>query len=410
MAERFLSTAEREPVARADVSVTMRRMRPAHYFASGRIPLARSSRTFYLGLAAALSFLFPATFHAAAETDPGASQDPAEYEQDLVLPKGEFIMNHGSSIAELPDGALLCAWYAGSSECVPDVNIYCSRFDPRRKTWGARSVLAGNGERAEWRILPTKSVGNVALHVDDEGIVWAFYAAVPFGGWTAARVDYRTSKDSGLTWSRPRTLIRMFSNLPRSKPVRVGSGRFAIPLYHNIGRKHAYTCTVTVAGGEIVSRTYEAVPGEKHTQPAILRRADGELFAYLRDPTWKSLMFSRLDPVQRKWSPAERLQVPNPNAAVDVAQTSDGRVLLVYNDSPKDRVPLSLAYSSNGRDFKKIWDFETEPGSAFSYPALIRASDGSYHLTYSYVKRSTIKHVRFSEKWLNEKIAAADNP
>ncbi len=339
--------------------------------------------------------------------DPGAAEDPAEYEQNLVVPVGTFKANHGSSITELPDKTMLCAWYAGAYECSPDSHIYSSRYDPVRKTWSAPAVLAGDRERADWRILTTKVVGNVALHVDDEGIVWAFYAAIPLGGWTAARVDYRTSKDGGLTWARPKTLIRMFSNMPRSAPVRIGPGKFAVPLYHNIGRKHGYTCTLTVAQGEILGRTYAAIPGEKHTQPAVVRFSENELFAYLRDPTRQSMMFSRFDVAQGTWSAAERLQLPNPNAASDAVRTPDGKVLLVYNNDPKHRVPLSLAYSLNGRDFKKIWDFETTRGAAFSYPALTRASDGSYHLTYSHDRRSTIKHVRFSQQWLDEKIAAA---
>jgi predicted neuraminidase len=47
-------------------------------------------------------------------------------------------------------------------------------------------------------------------------------------------------------------------------------------------------------------------------------------------------------------------------------------------------------------------------GGSFSYPAIIRAADGSYHLTYSHERRSAIKHIHFSQDWLNEKIAAAE--
>jgi len=199
----------------------------------------------------------------------------------------------------------------------------------------------------------------------------------------------------------------MWSNMPRSKPLRLGPNRFAIPLYHNFGRKHGYTCTVSVAGGKITSKSYEAIPGIKQTQPAIVRRSDNELFAYLRDPTKKSLIFARFDVARKRWSDAERLDLPNPNSAVDTEQTPDGKTLLVYNSSKDKRVPLSLAYSDDGADFRKIFDFEDEnSGTGFSYPAMIRADNGMYHLTYSY-ERTTIKHVQFSQQWLDEKIAAA---
>ena len=330
------------------------------------------------------------------------------YEQRYITTPGTFRMNHGSSITELPDHSLLCTWYAGTREAKPETKIYSSRFDPEKKTWSVPIAVAGYGERAEWSLCFTRTVGNTALFVDDDGIVWMFYASVQTGGWTGARVDYKTSHDAGRTWSRAKTLVHMWSNMPRSKPLRLGPNRFAIPLYHNIGRKHGYTCTVSVAGGKITSKSYEAIPGIEQTQPALVRRSENELFAYLRDPTKQSLIFARFDVARKRWSDAERLALPNPNSAVDTEQTPDGRTLLVYNSSKGKRVPLSLAYSNDGRDFRKIFDFDDESsGRSFSYPAIIRADNGMYHLTYSCDERRAIKHVQFSQQWLDEKIAAA---
>lgn len=346
-----------------------------------------------------------------AEAGASSGGGLADYEEDLVISAGKFQVNHGSSIAELPDGSLLCCWYAGSDECAPDVKIYSSRFDRAAKTWSSPRVIATHGERAEGRLLRTKTYGNCALFVDDEKVLWLFYAAMPIGGWSSARVDYKTSKDASQTWSAAKTLVGWFCNMPRNKPLQLGAHQFTIPLYRNFWPKRGYTCTLTVSRGEIVRKTFEKIPGAEHTQPALVRRNDQQLVAYLRDPTWESLMFSQGDVAQRKWSRAERLALPNPNAAIDAVQADAGRTLLVYNDSTKGRNPLSLAYSENGRDFKRIWNFEHSPtGASFSYPALIRASDGSYHLTYSHERRSAIKHVHFSQTWLNEKIASAAAP
>jgi alpha-L-fucosidase len=343
-------------------------------------------------------FLLAQPIRAGAQTD---------YEENLVIAPGRFPVNHGSSIVELSDHNLLCCWYAGSEECAPDIKIFSNRYDQSVKTWSAPAIVAAHNERAEGRWMRTKTFGNCALFVDDENVVWLFYAAMPMGGWSSARVDYKTSKDNGQTWSQAKTLVGTFCNLPRNKPLRLGPGKFTVPLYKNFGHKYSYTCTLTVSGGEIRSKTFERIDGPENTQPTLVQRSEKELVAYLRDPTWESLMFSHCDPSQLQWSSAERLQMPNPNAAIDAVQTNDGQTLLVYNDSKKGRNPLSLAYSENGRDFKKIWDFEYSPsGGSFSYPAIIRAADGSYHLTYSHERRSAIKHVHFSQAWLNEKIAA----
>jgi predicted neuraminidase len=332
----------------------------------------------------------------------------ADYEENLVVASGRFPVNHGSSIVELSDHSLLCCWYAGSRECAPDVKIYSSRFDPAAATWSSAKVVAEGGERADSRWMRTKTFGNCALFLDDENVLWLFYATMPFGGWSTASVDYKTSKDGGQTWSIAKTLVGRWCNMPKNKPIPLGAHQFAVPLYRNVWPKHGYTCTVTVSQGEIVSKTFEHMSGPEHTQPALVRRCETELVAYLRDPTWQGLMFSRCNVADRKWSAAERLALPNPNAAVDAIQTDDGKTLLVYNDNKKDRNPLSLAYSENGRDFKKIWNFEYAPhGGAFSYPAIIRAVDGSFHLSYSHDRRRAIKHVHFSQAWLNEKMAAA---
>jgi predicted neuraminidase len=331
-----------------------------------------------------------------------------DYEQNLIAVPDQCPVNHGSSIVELSDHNLLCCWYGGSNECAPDIKIYSSRYDSATKTWSAPAVVAAHNERAEGRWLRTKTFGNCALFIDDENVVWLFYAALPLGGWSSARVDYKTSRDNGQTWSPAKVLVGTFCNLLRNKPLRLGPGKFTVPLYQNFGHKYGYTCTLTVSGGEIKSKTYERIDGPENTQPSLVQRSEKELVAYLRDPTWQSLLFSHCDPADLKWSTAERLQLPNPNAAIDAVQSDDGKTLLVYNDSKKGRNPLSLAYSENGRDFKKIWDFEySASGGSFSYPAIIKTADGSYHLTYSHDRRSAIKHVHFSQAWLSEKIAAA---
>ena len=306
----------------------------------------------------------------------------ADYEENLVVGLDKFPVNHGSSIVELRDGSLLCCWYAGSDECAPDVKIYSSRFDATSRTWSAPAIVADDGERTEGRWMRTKTFGNCALFLDEENVLWLFYATMPFGGWSTASVDYKTSNDGGQSWSPAKILVWRWCNLPRNKPIPLGAHQFAIPLYRNVWPKHGYTCTVTVSKGEITNKTFEDIPGPAQTQPALVRRSENEIVAYLRDPTWQSLLFARCHVAERKWLPAERLALPNPNAAIDAVQTDDGKTLLVYNDSKKDRNPISLAYSENGRDFKKIWNFEyARHGGAFSYPAIIKASDGSYHLT-----------------------------
>ena len=41
----------------------------------------------------------------------------------------------------------------------------------------------------------------------------------------------------------------------------------------------------------------------------------------------------------------------------------------------------------------------------FSYPWLLRSSDGDFHVLYTW-NRTRIKHVHFNQRWLDRQIAA----
>ena len=84
------------------------------------------------------------------------------------------------------------------------------------------------------------------------------------------------------------------------------------------------------------------------------------------------------------------------------ARLDDGSVIIVFNDSEKNRSDLSLARSTgDGESWRTIHEFEKDPSGAdeYSYPYLIRASSGDYHLLYTW-QRTHIKHVRFNHTWL----------
>lgn len=92
------------------------------------------------------------------------------------------------------------------------------------------------------------------------------------------------------------------------------------------------------------------------------------------------------------------MNLPNPNSGIEAVTLADGRHLLVYNhlgsgDSGWGRRGLlNLAISDDGLEWYKVATLERQQKAEFSYPAIIQASDGLVHITYTW-KRSRIKHV-----------------
>ena len=100
------------------------------------------------------------------------------------------------------------------------------------------------------------------------------------------------------------------------------------------------------------------------------------------------------------WPFLTATELPNPDAGISGLRLSDGRLLVAFNDSAKDRSDLTLAVSSNrGRSWKRVAVLEKEPGASFSYPYLMRSADGMIRMAYTR-KGKVIALGSFNEEWL----------
>ena len=93
----------------------------------------------------------------------------------------------------------------------------------------------------------------------------------------------------------------------------------------------------------------------------------------------------------KTWTEAQATSLPNPNSGIDAVALKDGRIVLAYNHTETGRTPLNLAVSRDGGLAWSMFEtLESTPGE-FSYPAVIQASDGDLHVTYTW-NRVKIKH------------------
>ncbi|HEY65309.1 MAG TPA: exo-alpha-sialidase [Caldilineae bacterium] len=299
---------------------------------------------------------------------------------------------HCATLLSLPDGELLCAWYAGSREGARDVAIYGARLQPGSEAWSPAEVIADT---------PGFSDGNPVLFLDGHGRLQLWFVTIHGRWWSEARVKRRISTDGGHTWGPVEIIHEPYGWMTRSKPIVLDNGDLLLPMYYETPEETQWESFVLISQddgdtwqpyGHITSPT-----GNIH--PTVVQRSDGELLMIMRTGgPGGHLWQSRSGDHGRTWSPAEPVDLPNPNSGIDMIRLRSGRLLLVYNHSSQHRTPLSLALSEDeGRTWRpRVLDVETAEGE-FSYPVVIQTEDGLIHIAYTY-RRTAIAHVTLSEE------------
>jgi predicted neuraminidase len=345
------------------------------------------------------------------------------FSTSIVSAEATMAVQHGSSLIELDDGSLLVSWYAGGKEGARDSRILVRHSAAGGASWEPTQIAVNPRECAAESWFTNKTLGNTVLFQDKENIVWLFYAAVEFGGWSGAHVDYKISRDRGRTWSESHRLTNGLGDIPRSKPVELGPHEIFLPLSHSALRKYPSGARLEIANGKIVRKMSSPIAGSKGSHPAFVAFDPNCILAFLRARGGGSLQGTFFDPGRNGWSIPEPTNLPNPDSAIDAVRLNDGRILLAYNDDGTIRNPLSIAVSDDpdkggaeaspsvGSAFRKLRDIDNEAGQDFSYPSLVRARDGTFYLTYTWHYRSAIKWVHFDANWLglNPVIVADEN-
>ncbi len=343
---------------------------------------------------------------------------------------------HASTIEEIDDG-FIAAWFGGTHEKNIDVGIWTSRNI--NGTWASPTEVA-DGVKSDTLRYPC---WNPVLFQPTEGPLMLFYKVGPSPSeWWGMLV---TSEDDGQTWSRPRKLGRSrhghLLGPIKNKPVQLQDGTIICPtsieyenekgedfwrVYFEISKDLGQTWEVTefVNDGiefdaiqpSILFHLNNLPPGP----PEVVRPASTEAFrerlSYSAEALGDSSRAGRQGKLQilcrtqqgviaqswsedhgKTWNVMTATSLPNPNAGTDAVTLMDGRQLVVYNHTtragsfPKGRNMLNIAISKDGISWNPVLTLERKEGE-YSYPAVIQASDGSVHITYTYLRQS-IKHV-----------------
>ena len=355
------------------------------------IPSSRAVKVSRLGrviahFAGAMMFtLAVATIDGMARADDALASQPGFVSTEFIYEKAPFPECHASSIVEV-DGQLLAAWFGGTEERDPDVGIWLSRRGS--DGWSAPEEVA-TGVVSPTERYPT---WNPVLFQPRSGPLMLFYKVGPTPSKWWGMV--MTSTDRGQSWSSPRRLPEGIVGPIKNKPVELSKGDILAPSSSEDEgwRVHFERSS---DGGETWQSTGPLNDADKFAaiQPSILVHGEGRLQAVGR--TRESGVFQIWsDDNGKTWGEMTATGLPNPSSGTDAVTLADGRHLLVYNHNTgaRDRSPLNVAVSDDGVTWQAALVVEDEPGSEFSYPAVIQTADGLVHVTYTW-KRERIKHV-----------------
>lgn len=367
---------------------------------------------------------------------------------------------HAASLVELGDGRLRAFWFSGSDEGDRDVEILSATFDPGPGAWSESRRVAdpGSTERALWRHVG--KLGNPAAIRAADGTLWLFYVTASVGGWGSSTVSWTRSTDEGETWSPPRRLVATpllnLNTMVKGAPFEYADGTLGVPAYQSLVRGFSEVLRVDRSGA-VVDKQRLGTIGQG-SQPVVLPTSAGEALALMR-PSGKPplrVMISRAGDASGRWTTPARTSLVNPDAAVGGLALPGGRVLVALNDVPVERDALALVVSGDGgRSWTSLLRLEDQvadraraPDDAryartvaalaratddriedagryvassrrfmcweprchfeFSYPTLVRTARGEFHLLYTW-NRAYIKHVRFNQAWLDDRLASASH-
>lgn len=344
------------------------------------------------------------------QPDPMPSKQASLYhEQFISFPANEDSAAHAAAATLRNDGKILATWYEGSREGARDVLINSTVIDPNNHVVSPPLPIASplQTEQDTWRYV--RKLGNGVVHQLPAGRLMLMYVSVSFGGWAASNLNIRFSDNGGLSWTPARRIVTSpflnISTLVKGKPLNLSNGHIAVPVYHEFLGKFGELLIIDPQG-RVVNK-HRLSWGREAIQPSVVALTRTEALALLRDSgeQHKSIASSRTSDGGNTWSPLQWLQLPNPNAAIAALTTTDGRIIMVFNNDEEERNNLSLAISSNsGNSWKVIHAFEDQepvPGKKikFSYPYLIRGNDNDYHLFYTW-RKHRIKYIHFNDAWL----------
>jgi predicted neuraminidase len=307
---------------------------------------------------------------------------------------------HAVSLAALPSGQLLAAWFGGKREGATNVSIFLSRFDGQH--WSPAETIMTPALLNKSTGHFARKLGNPVLHFDSKGQLHLFVVSVGIGGWGMAFLNHAISHDEGRHFDNAERLrispLLNMSHLVRSPAINLADGGFILPVYFEMGWKYPVILRFDSLG-KLISR--QRIPGPAHLlQPSLSVHGPSQAVAFSRDAGKIHLVhasrfsenpqsdfgaFSGWKGVfGNSWTASVPTTMGNPDSSVAVLPAADGGHWLAGNpDNEFGRRKLVLQKLDRNLAKKEVFTAIQAVDGEFSYPALAQTDDGRVHLVYT---------------------------
>lgn len=334
------------------------------------------------------------------------------FRTETINPRSPYAKSHSATLAQLPDGTLAAAWYAGSGEGASDVAIYLAKRDAAG-TWSEPQPIFTRERVISDLRRNVISLGNPLLLADESGRLGMLFVSIAAGRWSGSSMNLTWSEDAGATWSPARNLtmnpLANLSSLPRNPPAPLVGGGWAVPVYEEFLGKFPEILWVQPRDDDwsaVVSRVEGGVYILQSSLVPLSEQRAASFFRDFRPAKWMSASWS--EDAGRKWTKPAPTKLYNRDSGQCVIRLSDGMLLCAYNDvSPGKRENLRLALSEDeGRSWRTITTIAEEANQEFSYPYMMRSDDGTIRMVYS-ARQTQIVFAEFNEAWVRQQAEVA---
>ncbi len=339
-----------------------------------------------------------------AASSPAPGQKPLFESRFVVRPEHGRL--HAATAVEIDEGRVLALWYQGSAEGAPDVTLQAAVL--AGGTWGKQRQIMSRQRVMDGQRRLIRKIGNAVLLRRPDGKLWLVFVTVTMGGWAGSALNLSVSRDGGYNWTPPKRIYSApflnLSTLVKGPAVDLEGGRVGLPVYQEFLGKFA-EMLVLDGRGRVVGKARMSA-GRAALQPVVLPLDATRAVAFARSGARRSPHVWRFETADggQSWTAPAALHLANPNAAIAALRLPGSQMLMVFNDTPwKKRFNLKLALSADeGRSWRVVHTLESDADTSarYSYPWVLRTSDGLYHLFYTWKAGAGLRHVRFNDAWL----------